>query len=110
MRNEDCRGDHQDRTLQPIQDQEQIKPVLLIGGMSCSLDSEGHCITCSDEAVTVRVRRVEQESGLALVEVEDTTEEVDITLVEHVRAGTLLLVHGGVAIAVLEEAGEAGDA
>ncbi|HET9919264.1 MAG TPA: HypC/HybG/HupF family hydrogenase formation chaperone [Ktedonobacteraceae bacterium] len=110
MSMEDRRGDPGGRPPQPIQNQEQIKPVLLLGGMSCSLDHEGHCITCSDEAVAVRVRRVEQESGLALVEVEDTTEEVDITLVEHVSAGTLLLVHGGVAIAVLEEAGEAGDA
>ena len=73
-------------------------------GMTCELDAEGHCITCSDEAVAVKVLEVQQESGLALVEVQDQTEEVDITLLEHVAPGDLLLVHGGVAIALLEEA------
>ena len=78
------------------------------GGMTCELDAEGHCITCSDEAVAVKVLQVVQESGMALVEVEDQTEEVDITLVEHVTPGSTLLVHGGVAIALLEEANNAG--
>jgi hydrogenase maturation factor len=76
-------------------------------GMTCELDAEGHCITCSDEAVAVKVLHVEQESGMALVEVEEKTEEVDITLVEHVAPGDMLLVHGGVAIALLEEANNA---
>ena len=80
----------------------------MLSGMTCELDAEGHCITCSDEAVAVRVLRVEQESGLALVEVEGQTEEVDITLVEQVAPGDTLLVHGGVAIALLEEANNAG--
>ena len=71
---------------------------------SCELDAEGHCVTCSDEALTARVLRVDQETGLALVEImaeKHTTEEVDITLVESVAPGDLLLVHGGVAIANL---------
>ena len=38
---------------------------------------EGHCITCSDEALPARVRRVDQESGLARVTVQDTAEEID---------------------------------
>ena len=76
----------------------------MFSGMTCQLDDEGHCITCSDEAVAVKVLQVKQESGLALVEVEDQTEEVDITLVEQVAPGAMLLVHGGVAIALLEEA------
>lgn len=79
----------------------------MFSSMTCHLDGEGHCITCSDEAVAVKVLQVEQESGLALVEVEDQTEEVDITLVEQVEPGAMLLVHGGVAIAVLEEAHDA---
>jgi hydrogenase maturation factor len=66
-------------------------------------------VTCSDEALTARVLRVHQETGLALVEIVDvggqfiapTTEEIDITLVESVAPGDLLLVHGGVAIANL---------
>jgi hydrogenase assembly chaperone HypC/HupF len=73
-------------------------------GASCELDTEGHCITCSDEALPVRVLRVDQESGTALVEVSDTKEEIDITLVDSVSPGDTLLVHGGVAIALLDEA------
>ena len=68
---------------------------------NCELNAEGHCITCSDEALPVRVLRVDQESGLALVTVQDTTEEIDITLVDSVTPGDLLLVHGGVAIGKL---------
>lgn len=66
---------------------------------SCGID--GHCITCSDEAVTVTVVSVNDTTGLALVAVEDVTEEVDITLIETVATGDSILVHGGVAIAHL---------
>ncbi len=81
----------------------------------CELDAEGHCITCSDEAVTVQVLQVDSETGIAFVTVQDKTEEVDITLVEDVVPGDWLLVHGGVAIANVENhspngAGEASDA
>ena len=73
----------------------------------CELGADGmrgHCVTCSDEALTACVLRVDQETGLALVEIvaeKHTTEEIDITLVESVVPGDLLLVHGGVAIANL---------
>ncbi|GAC1429549.1 MAG: hypothetical protein PVS3B3_30100 [Ktedonobacteraceae bacterium] len=66
---------------------------------SCEID--GHCITCSDEAVPVTVLSVDDTTGLALVAVEDVTEEVDITLIETVTVGDTMLVHGGVAIAHL---------
>lgn len=62
----------------------------------------GHCLTCSDEAMAVKVLSVHQEAGLALVLVSDKTEEVDISLVEEVAPGDMLLVHGGVAIGSLE--------
>ena len=68
---------------------------------SCGID--GHCITCSDEAVTVTVVSVDDTTGLALVAVEDVTEEVDITLIETVAVGDSVLVHGGVAIAHLSK-------
>ena len=61
-------------------------------------------MTCSDEALTARVLHVDLETGLALVEIvaeKHTTDEIDITLVESVVPGDLLLVHGGVAIANL---------
>ncbi len=72
-------------------------------GPGCELDAEGHCITCSDEALEARVLRIDQETGLALVTIKDLTEEVDITLVDSVATGDLLLVHGGAAIANLEK-------
>jgi hydrogenase maturation factor len=78
-------------------------PARLETGASCILDAEGHCITCSDEALEVRVLSIDAETGLARVAVKDVTEEVDITLVESVVPGDLLLVHGGVAIAYLEK-------
>ncbi len=71
---------------------------------SCELDTEGHCITCSDEALHVRVLSVTQENGLALVALDDSSEEIDVSLVEHVEPGDMLLVHGGVAIARIDEA------
>jgi hydrogenase assembly chaperone HypC/HupF len=69
---------------------------------SCVLDTEGHCITCSDEALPASVLRIEQETGVALVTIGIEQSEVDITLVEAVEPGDWLLVHGGVAIARLE--------
>ena len=79
----------------------------------CIPDAEGHCITCSDEALPYTVVRVDAERGLAEVSVETTTElqevteEVDITLVDDVVPGSVVLVHGGVAIALLTEANHA---
>ena len=67
---------------------------------ACALDAEGHCITCSDEALSVRVLLVDREMEMARVEVQGKEEEVDITLIER---GDTLLVHGGVAIACMEE-------
>ena len=60
-----------------------------------------HCITCSDEAVRVRVLSVDLEAALARVELAEgsATDEVDISLVDAVIPGDLLLSHGGVALA-----------
>lgn len=75
--------------------------------ISCVLDAEGHCITCSDEAVQVCVSSVDEENGLAQVTVAGLTEEIDISLVESIAPGDVLLVHGGVAIARVDEASNA---
>jgi hydrogenase maturation factor len=61
-----------------------------------------HCITCSDEAVTVHVVSIDQERNLARVQIQDQQEEVDITLIEQLTPGDLLLVHSGVAMTRLE--------
>jgi hydrogenase maturation factor len=65
----------------------------------CNRDADGHCTTCSDEALPARIVRIDQETGLALVALENATEEIDITLLESAAVGDEVLVHGGVAIA-----------
>jgi hydrogenase maturation factor len=58
------------------------------------------CITCGDEAVPMRVRRVDGERGLALCEnPEGRRSTVEIALVEPIEPGDELLVHAGTAIA-----------
>jgi hydrogenase maturation factor len=58
------------------------------------------CITCGDEALPMRVRRVDAERGLALCEdVDGRRSSVEIALVEPVAVGEALLVHAGTAIA-----------
>lgn len=64
----------------------------------CAADG-GHCITCSDEALEVRVVRVDAEAGLALVALGEAEELIDISLVDDVVPGETLLAHGGVALA-----------
>ncbi len=62
-------------------------------------DHESHCITCSDEAVPLRVVRIDAERELALCENdrgERTT--VEIALVQPVTEGDVLLVHAGTAL------------
>jgi hydrogenase expression/formation protein HypC len=59
------------------------------------------CITCSDEAVPVRVVEL-QDDDLALVDTGSTLEQVSVGLVD-ARVGDQLLVHAKEAIAVLGE-------
>ena len=61
--------------------------------MSCD---EGHCVTCSDEGVPMRVERLE--NGLAICE---DGVEVMTELVGDVTPGDELLVHAGVALVKL---------
>jgi len=79
----------------------RVHESIVVDNACCHPDAEGHCVTCSDEALPARVLQIDQETGLALVEIKDTTEEVDVTLVEAVAPGDQLLVHGGVALARL---------
>lgn len=69
---------------------------------TCQPDADHHCLTCADEAVPVKVIRIDQEAGLAFVDdpINPTgqAEEIDITLVENVAVGDILLAHAGVAI------------
>ena len=70
--------------------------------MKRELDANGHCITCSDEAIPARVLCIDQDTGVAFVIIEDATEEIDISLINDVAPGDVILVHGGVAIAIAE--------
>lgn len=79
---------------------EELPPAMAVHP-SCV--SDDHCVTCSDEALPARVLRIDPDLGLAWVAVDDVTAEVDVTLVDEAAPGDMLLIHGGVAIAHLEE-------
>jgi hydrogenase maturation factor len=66
---------------------------------ACIADFDG-CITCGDHAVELRVVSVDDARGLAVcADDHGASTEVDVLLVAPVRAGELLLVHAGTAIA-----------
>ena len=61
-----------------------------------------HCITCSDEGVSMLVERVDESRGLALCAAEDGSKStVEIALVD-VEPGDRVLVHAGVALTELQ--------
>ena len=66
-----------------------------------SCDHTEGCITCGDEAIRMRVIRIDAERELALCEVEEGGQRstVEIALVQPVSEGDTLLVHAGTAIA-----------
>ena len=59
------------------------------------------CITCSDEAVPVRIIEL-LDAGLAMVDTGVSVEEVSVALVE-AELGDTVLVHAKEAIAVVHE-------
>jgi hydrogenase maturation factor len=70
---------------------------------SC-FDPAGHCITCGDQGVEMRVLRVDEGRSLAVCEDADGVRTtVEIGLVD-ASPGDGLLVHAGTAIARLEVA------
>lgn len=57
------------------------------------------CITCGDEAIPMRVVKVDDARVLALCEnAEGERSSVEIALVEPVAPGDVLLVHAGTAL------------
>lgn len=63
-------------------------------------DPAGHCVTCSDEAVPMRVVEVREADGTAVCRDGGGAEsEVMVDLVAPVAPGERLLVHAGVALA-----------
>jgi hydrogenase maturation factor len=67
----------------------------------CIPDAHGYCSTCADEAVPAKVLQIYEEMGTAIVEVSSQSSEVDISLIEEIYIGQILLIHGGVAIGAL---------
>ena len=66
-------------------------------------DLAGHCVTCGDEGVEMRVLMVDEARGLALCEdARGTRATIEIALVD-AAPGASVLVHAGTAIAGLEE-------
>ena len=63
---------------------------------SCTLDHDG-CLTCSDAGIPVRVISVEGDDALC-EDAADNRARIAVDLVAPVRAGEILLTHGGVAI------------
>lgn len=76
--------------------------------MTAAEGAEQRCVTCSDEGREgriVRLGRVGGEGrlpGPALVQTACGTEEVDLALVPGARPGDAVLIHAGLAIAVVE--------
>lgn len=70
---------------------------------SLHCEPEHGCITCGDEAIPLRVLKIDDGRGLALCENDEGAREtVEIALVTDVSLGDRLLVHAGTAIARLE--------
>ena len=61
--------------------------------------ADGHCVTCSDEGIPMRVLRLDDARGLALCEDGDgARSSVEIALVDRAAVGDTLLVHAGTAL------------
>ncbi len=69
---------------------------------SCD-DASGHCITCSDEGIAMRVLGSGSDGLASCVDVAGRWTRVAIDLVGPVSAGDLVLAHAGVALVRLDE-------
>ena len=69
-----------------------------------SCDHSSGCITCGDEAIRMRVLRIDEQRELALCAAEETGKHstVEVALVQPVAEDDVLLVHAGTAIARAE--------
>jgi hydrogenase maturation factor len=67
--------------------------------MSACDPHDPHCITCGDVAVEMLV--IEVDDSLATCESEGETREVEVALLDDVRAGDRLLVHADVGLVKL---------
>ena len=75
-------------------------PGLLVADDGAACDTNGACITCSDEGTLAEVVAVDV-TGAASVRTAVGVEQIDVNLVGPVGPGDLVLVHAGAAIAVV---------
>ena len=75
-------------------------PGLLVGASGCYEDV---CVTCADEGRIGEVRSVHDGSH-AEVLIDGRQQQVDVTLVDPLTAGDLVLVHAGLALSVVSGA------
>ena len=68
----------------------------------CTLDHDG-CVVCSDAGIPLQVVSIEGADALCEDAAGNGT-EIAVDLVAPVKAGEVLLTHGGVAIAKVQEA------
>ncbi len=71
---------------------------------ACTLDHDG-CVVCSDAGIPVRVVSVEGNDALC-EDAAGNRAQIAVELVAPVRAGEVLLMHGGVAIGRVAAQGE----
>jgi hydrogenase maturation factor len=76
------------------------------GAVAARCDDPYHCITCSDEALPLRVVAVVDDGVVRCADEAGGEREVLTALVGAVAVGERLLVHAGAALARLEEEGE----
>ncbi len=60
-------------------------------------DASGHCITCSDEAIPMRVVEIGGDAAVC-ADAGGVTHQVAVDLLDGVAPGVTVLVHAGVAI------------
>ena len=66
-------------------------------------DHGAGCVTCGDQAIPMRVLRIDSRRGLALCDDrEGSRSSVEVGLVEPLAEGDSVLVHAGVALTRLE--------
>lgn len=64
--------------------------------------TEGHCVTCSDEGIPMRVAELAGDGLAICVDDEGTRSDVLTALIDEVCPGDLLLVHAGTALLRLD--------
>jgi hydrogenase maturation factor len=69
----------------------------LFSGPHCTNPQDGKCITCSDEAVPARIIRIDRATALAEAEIEGEISLIDLSLLDQVVEGDIVLAHARVA-------------